>query len=53
MSYLDKDPNILKWASEERWIPYRSPVDGKIHRYYLDLIITVKNEKVTKRNYIN
>ena len=43
MIHFDKDPNILKWASEERWIPYRSPVDGKIHRYYVDFVITVKN----------
>ena len=45
MIHFDRDPNIIKWQSEERWIPYRSPVDGKIHRYYVDMIITVKNEK--------
>ena len=43
MVYLDKDPNILKWSSEERWIPYISPVDGKVHRYFPDLILTIKN----------
>jgi hypothetical protein len=44
MRHFDSDPNIIKWASEERWIPYRSPVDGKIHKYYVDFVITVKNE---------
>ena len=43
MSYLDAHPDVLLWASEEFFIPYKSPVDSKIHRYYPDFYIKRKN----------
>jgi hypothetical protein len=43
MLYLDKHPNIIEWASEEFCIPYRSPVDNKIHRYFPDFYVKKKN----------
>lgn len=62
MNYLDKHPDIMEWQSEEFFIPYRSPVDRKIHRYFPDflvkkreangavktVLIEVKPEKQTK-----
>ena len=36
MSYLDAHPDVVQWASEELVIPYRSPLDDKIHRYFPD-----------------
>ena len=36
MVYCDKNPNILQWGSEEIYIPYFLPTDGKIHRYFPD-----------------
>lgn len=36
MSYLDAHPDIVQWASEELVIPYRSPLDNQIHRYFPD-----------------
>jgi hypothetical protein len=36
MSYLDKHPEVIQWASEEFSIPYRSPIDGRMHRYFPD-----------------
>jgi len=36
MRYLDGNDSILKWSSEEIVIPYRSPIDGKVHRYFPD-----------------
>ena len=49
MNYIDTNPNIIQWASEELFIPYRSPLDGKWHRYFPDFIIKMrdKNGKVT------
>ena len=35
-NYCDTNPNILRWASEEFSIPYVSPVDNRVHRYYPD-----------------
>ena len=42
MMKLDHDPNVLKWSSEEFFIPYRSPIDGKTHRYFPDFLICRK-----------
>lgn len=36
MLYFDKNPGILEWSSEELAIPYKSPIDGRIHRYFPD-----------------
>jgi hypothetical protein len=48
--YFDRNPNVLRWASEEFSIPYVSPKDGKVHRYYPDFLIEIKqrNGKVKK-----
>lgn len=45
MSYLDRHPNVLQWASEEPFmiIPYRSPHDRKIHRYFPDFWVRQVN----------
>jgi hypothetical protein len=34
--YLDEHPSVIEWGSETISISYRSPIDGKIHRYYPD-----------------
>ena len=39
MVYCDNNPNIIEWGSEEIIIPYRSPVDKKVHRYFPDFIV--------------
>ncbi len=36
MKYLDAHNEIVKWASEELIIPYRSPIDRRMHRYFPD-----------------
>lgn len=53
MSYCDLNENILEWESEEKFVPYRSPIDNRIHRYYPDFLIKVKtNEGVIKKYMI-
>ena len=42
MSWLDRNDNIVSWASEELIIPYISPVDGRRHRYFPDFLVKVK-----------
>jgi hypothetical protein len=39
MRKLDCHPQVIHWASEEIAIPYRSPIDGKRHRYFPDFYI--------------
>lgn len=42
MRWLDQHPDIIEWASEELIIPYISPLDNKIHRYFPDFKIKKK-----------
>ena len=44
MSWLDKNPNIISWCSEELIIPYVSPSDGKVHRYFPDFVVKIKTK---------
>lgn len=44
MIYFDQNPNVLKWQSEEFFIPYRSPIDNRLHRYFPDFLIKTKNK---------
>jgi hypothetical protein len=52
MLRLDEDKQIISWGSEEIIIPYRSPIDGKIHRYYPDFIVTKINKDNVKETVI-
>ena len=36
MVQLDRNEKVIEWGSEEIIIPYRSPLDGKVHRYFPD-----------------
>lgn len=46
MKYCDENLNIIEWSSEEIIIPYRSPIDRKIHRYYPDFWVKLRrNDK--------
>ena len=42
MTWLDKNPDIISWASEELIIPYISPIDNRYHRYFPDFLVKVK-----------
>ena len=44
MSWLDLNDNILSWASEEIQIPYKSPIDGKFHRYFPDFLVKMRTK---------
>ena len=50
--YCDTNERILEWSSEEKCIPYRSPIDGKIHRYFPDFLIKVKESNGSIKKYM-
>lgn len=52
MSWLDRNDNIVSWASEELIIPYISPVDGRRHRYFPDFLVKVKTRDGSVRTMI-
>lgn len=43
-NYCDQHPQIIKWGSEEVVIPYRYRIDGKVHRYFVDVFMVVQNK---------
>lgn len=42
MQSLDENASVIAWSSEEIVIPYRSPVDNRIHRYFVDFYVEAK-----------
>ena len=52
MVYCDLNENILEWGSEEIALPYRSPIDNRIHRYFPDFYIKVKESSGKIKRYI-
>ena len=45
MRWLDSNPSVIGWNSEEVVVRYRCKTDGKIHRYFTDLFIRMKDGK--------
>lgn len=50
--FLDENPKVLKWTSERVIIPYKSDLDGKIHRYFADLYAEFKLGNSVKKYLI-
>lgn len=47
--WLDKTPTVKKWSSESVVIPYVSPLDGRIHRYFVDFVVFIQEgDKLVK-----
>ena len=42
MVYCDRNSAVLEWGSEEFFIPYTSPADGRKHRYFPDFYVKIK-----------
>lgn len=47
--WCDRNPHVQTWSSESVCLPYISPVDGKMHRYFVDNTVHIKEgDKVKK-----
>ncbi len=44
-SWLDRTPEVLQWSNEETIIPYISPVDNRVHRYFPDFLYVIQTNK--------
>lgn len=42
MKWCDGNDQIAEWSSEEIVVPYRSDLDGRPHRYFVDFYIRYK-----------
>ena len=52
MKWCDITPSVEEWGSEEIVVPYRSPLDGRIHRYFVDFYIKIRNKNNTIKKYL-
>lgn len=43
MKWMDSRSAVLRWGSEETVIPYLSPADNKVHRYFPDFFIEYRD----------
>ena len=50
--WCDLNENVLQWGSEEFYIPYISPVDNRVHKYFPDFIIKVKESNGQIKTYV-
>jgi len=44
MRHLDTHPGVIQWSSEEIVIPYVSPMDNRIHRYFPDFWVKTQSK---------
>ena len=52
MQYCDSTTNVLEWGSEEIALPYRSPIDNRVHRYFPDFYIKIRETTGQIKRYI-
>ena len=47
--FCDNNPNVLEWGSENVVVPYKSPVDNRMHRYFVDNFIVIREGEQIKK----
>ena len=52
MKWCDTSESVLKWASEEIVIPYVSPMDNLVHRYFVDFYVEVMEKTGRRKKYL-
>lgn len=52
LKYLDSNPAILEYGSEEVIVPYISPIDGRMHRYYVDFYFKSRDKDGVVKKYL-
>lgn len=50
--WCDLNESVLEWGSEEFFIPYVSPIDNRVHRYFPDFIIKVRESTGEIKRYV-
>jgi hypothetical protein len=45
LTYLDTNINVIRYSSEEIIIPYLNPIDKKVHRYFPDMYVELKDRE--------
>ena len=48
LKWCDMNPSIIEYSSEETIVPYFNELDGKMHRYFVDLLVKIKTNSGIK-----
>ena len=49
--WLDTNDSVLLWNSESAIVPYISPIDNKIHKYYVDFLAKMRLKDGSEKTY--
>lgn len=52
MKYCDFSDQVLEWSSEEVRVPYKSPIDGRFHWYFVDFWTKVRTKAGGVKTYL-
>jgi len=52
MNWCDLNSSILEWGSEEIVIPYISPLDNRLHRYFVDFHVKIRDSNNNNKMYL-
>jgi hypothetical protein len=52
LAWCDNNDNVVGFSSEEIIVPYKSPVDNKFHRYFVDCFAKIKNKEGDVKSYL-
>jgi len=50
--WCDLNENVLQWGSEEFSIPYLSPIDNRVHKYFPDFIVKLRENSGRVKTYV-
>jgi hypothetical protein len=51
-NWCDLNPSVIQWKSEEVIIPHICGTDNKMHRYYVDFQIRIKDKTGGVKTYL-
>ena len=52
MLWLDKHSQVVSWSSEEIVVPYKSPADGRFHKYFVDFYAQIRDKNGKLNSYL-
>ena len=52
MKWCDQNTAVQEWGSETVIVPYVSPLDKKVHRYFVDFYIKIKDKNGKIQKYL-
>jgi hypothetical protein len=50
--WADKNSKVVRWGSESIIVPYISPLDNRVHRYFVDNFIVFLNPEGKPKKYL-